>query len=255
MPRTIIAIIPARGGSKRIPGKNLRPLSGKPVLAYTIEAARESGLFERVVVSTDRPEIAEVARQYHAEVPFLRDENLSDDFVPVSLVTTDALLRLDPAGDRFDAVAQLMPNCPLRTAGDIGDSYRQFEETGTDSQISVVRYGWQNPWWAMRLNERREVEPVFKEQMAARSQDLPELFCPTGAIWWARTATLRRTKTFHLEKRTGWEIPWQRGIDIDTFEDWAMAEVLLSLPQFPSENGGTGVIWDVSERVPGNQIA
>ncbi len=105
-----------------------------------------------------------------------------------------------------------------------------LRETGAESQISVVRYGWQNPWWAMRRNERYELEPVFKEQMTARSQDLPELFCPTGAIWWARTGTLRRTKTFHLENRTGWEIPWQRGIDIDTFEDWAMAEVLFKLP-------------------------
>lgn len=251
----IIAIIPARGGSKRIPGKNIRSLVGKPMIAYTIAAARGSGLFERVVVSTDSPEIAEVARQCGAEVPFLRDENLADDFTPVSSVTTDALLRLDPAGDKFNAVTQLMPNCPLRTASDVRDSHEQFEKTGAESQISVVRYGWQNPWWAMRLNERHELEPLFKEQMAARSQDLPELFFPTGAIWWARSATLRRTKTFLLENRTGWEIPWQRGIDIDTFEDWAVAEVLLSLPQVPSEGGGAGVVWDVTQSVPGNQIA
>lgn len=232
MAGTIIAIIPARSGSKRIPGKNIRPLGGKPIIAYTIAAARASCLFERVVVSTDSPEIAEVARQHKAEVPFLRDEDLADDFSPVSLATADTLLRLDPAGNRFDSVAQLMPNCPLRTAGDVSDSHRQFEKSGTESQISVVRYGWQNPWWAMRRNERYELEPVFKEQVTKRSQDLPELFCPSGAIWWARTATLRRTKTFHLENRTGWEIPWQRGIDIDTFEDWAMAEVLFRLPPF-----------------------
>jgi pseudaminic acid cytidylyltransferase len=235
---TIIAIIPARGGSKRIPGKNIRPLVGKPIIAYTIAAARESGLFQRVVVSTDSPEIAEVARQYGAEVPFLRDENLADDFTPVSSVTADMLCRLDPAGDKFDSVAQLMPNCPLRTANDVSDSHKQFEESGAESQISVVRYGWQNPWWAMRRNERYELEPVFKEQMTARSQDQPELFCPTGAIWWARTGTLRRTKTFHLENRTGWEIPWQRGIDIDTFEDWAIAEILFKLPAFQAENDG-----------------
>ena len=240
----IIAIIPARGGSKRIPDKNIRPLNGKPMIAYTIAAARESGLFERVVVSTDSPKIAEVAHHYDAEVPFLRNENLADDFTPVSSVTADALLRLDTAGDKFDSVAQLMPNCPLRTASDVRESHEQFAKTGAESQISVVRYGWQNPWWAVRLNERHELEPVFKEQMAERSQDLPELFCPTGAIWWARTATLRATKTFHLENRTGWEIPWQRGIDIDTGEDWAMAEVLLSLPQFPAGEWRPGVVWD-----------
>jgi pseudaminic acid cytidylyltransferase len=232
MAGTIIAIIPARAGSKRIPGKNIRPLVGKPIIAYTIAAARESGLFERIVVSTDSEEIAEVAHQYNAEVPFLRDENLADDFTPVSSVTADALVRLDPHGDKFDIVAQLMPCCPLRTAGDVDDSYRQFVKTGAESQISMVRYGWQNPWWAMRHNEVGELKPVFAEQMKARSQDLPALFCPTGAIWWARAEALRRTKTFHLEKRTGWEIPWQRGIDIDTFEDWAMAEVLFRLPSF-----------------------
>jgi N-acylneuraminate cytidylyltransferase len=238
MAGTIIAIIPARGGSKRIPGKNIRPLAGKPIMAYTITAARESGLFQHVVVSTDSQEIAEVARHYGAEVPFLRDGNLADDFTPVSSATADVLVRLDPVGDKFDSVAQLMPCCPLRTAGDVGDSYKQFQKTGAASQISVVRYGWQNPWWAMRRNERNELEPIFKEQMTARSQDLPTLFCPTGAIWWARTEALRRTKTFHLENRTGWEIPWQRGIDIDTFEDWAMAEVLFRFPQFLSENEG-----------------
>jgi CMP-N-acetylneuraminic acid synthetase len=231
-----IAIIPARGGSKRIPGKNIRPLAGKPLIAYAIAAACESGLFERIVVTTNSQEIAEVAQRYSAEVPFLRDENLADDFTPVSSATVDALLRLDSVGDKFDAVAQLMPNCPLRTAADVSDSFRQFEKIGAESQISVVRYGWQNPWWAMRRNERHELEPVFKE-MTARSQDLPELFCPTGAIWWAKTAALRRTKTFHMENRTGWEIPWQRGIDIDTFEDWAMAEVLLRLTSSTSTGG------------------
>ncbi len=238
MAGTTIAIIPARGGSKRIPGKNIKPLAGKPIIAYSIAAARESGLFDHVVVSTDSQEIAEIARQHDAEVPFLRDKALADDFTPVSAATADALLRLDPAGDKFDSVAQLMPNCPLRTADDVVASYRQFERTGAESQISVVRYGWLNPWWAMRQNERHELEPIFKEQMTVRGQDLPELVCPTGAIWWARAGSLRRAKTFHLENRTGWEIPWQRGLDIDTFEDWAMAEVLYGLPRRWAGNGG-----------------
>lgn len=231
MAASLIAVIPARGGSKRIPHKNVRPFEGKPIIGYTIAAARESGLFEQVVVSTDSEEIAEIARQYGAEVPFLRDAELSDDLTPVSSVTSHVLWQLDPTGDRFEIVAQLMANCPLRTSSDVIDSYKQFEKTETESQISVVRYGWQNPWWATRRNERHELEPLFKEQMSARSQDLPDLFCPTGAIWWARAEVLRRTKTFHVESRTGWEIPWQRGIDIDTLDDWKMAEILFRLPQ------------------------
>jgi N-acylneuraminate cytidylyltransferase len=229
MNERLIAIIPARGGSRRIPDKNIRPIGGKPILAYTIAAAIESGLFERVVVSTDSDAIAAVAEQYGADVPFLRNSRLADDFTPVSAVTADALLKLDPAGNLYGTVAQLLPNCPLRTAGDVSGSYRQFEETGAQAQISVVRYGWQNPWWAMRRNEQYELEALFRPQMTARSQDLPELFCPTGAIWWSRTHTLRQTHTFYQENATGWEIPWQRGIDIDTFDDWEMAETLLEM--------------------------
>lgn len=231
-----IAIIPARGGSKRIPRKNVKLFFGKPIIGYTIVAARESDIFERVVVSTDSEEVAEIARALGAEVPFLRDEKLADDFTPVSAVTADALFRLDPTGEQIETVAQLMPNCPLRTSIDVIDSFRQFEKTRAASQISVVRYGWQNPWWAMRRNERHELEPVFKPEMTARSQDLPDLFCPTGAIWWSRAEALSRTKTFHVENRTGWEIPWQRGIDIDTPEDWKMAEVLFSLSQDQSQD-------------------
>ena len=224
-----LAVIPARGGSKRIPGKNLVPLLGQPMLAYTLEAALQSALFDRVVVSTDSAEIAEAARRHGAEVPFLREARLADDFVPVSAATVDALERLDPGDDIFAAVCQLMPNCPLRDAQDIIASCEQFERSGAEAQISVVRYGWQNPWWAMRRGEDLALEPLFTEAATARSQDLPELFCPTGAVWWARAGALRREGTFHLAGRTGWEIPWQRGVDIDTGDDLEMAVVLLSL--------------------------
>jgi pseudaminic acid cytidylyltransferase len=226
MPRERLAVIPARGGSKRLPGKNVRPLHGRPLIAHAIATARESGLFARVVVSTDSQEIARVAREYGAEVPFLRAADLADDVTPVSAATADVLDRLDPDGDRFDVVCQLMANCPLTRAADVADSFHQFDATGADAQVSVVRYGWQNPWWAMRRSERLELVPLFPDQLLQRSQDLPELFCPTGAVWWARADVLRRTRTFHVPNRTGWEMPWQRGIDIDTEDDWDLVEVL-----------------------------
>ncbi|HEU4713603.1 MAG TPA: acylneuraminate cytidylyltransferase family protein [Pyrinomonadaceae bacterium] len=224
---TGLAVIPARAGSKRIPGKNIRNLLGKPVIAYTIEAAIQSGLFERVVVSTDSEEIAEIARHHHADVPFLRASDLADDRTAVSLVTLDALTRLDPAGEKYWCVAQLMANCPLRTRDDVRNSYRQFVETQAESQLSVVRYGWQNPWWAMRRAEDYSLQPLFENEITTRSQDLPDLFCPTGAIWWARAEVLLRERTFHTTNRTGWEIPWQRGVDIDTEDDWQMADLLM----------------------------
>lgn len=223
----VAAIIPARGGSKRVPRKNVRPMHGRPLICYTIEAALDSGLFAQVFVSTDCPEIAAVARDAGAEVPFLREASLSDDVTPVSVATADMLRRIDPDASRFTQVCQLMPNCPLRDAADVCDSYRQFTSTGADAQISVVRYGWQNPWWAMRRDASFGLEPLFPEAQKSRSQDLPELYCPTGAIWWVRAEVLRKENTFHVPGRTGWEISWQHGIDIDTPDDWDMAEVLM----------------------------
>jgi pseudaminic acid cytidylyltransferase len=141
----------------------------------------------------------------------------------------DALRRADSSGDTFATVCQLMPNCPLRTRDDIVASHGQFVESDAEAQVSVVRYGWQNPWWAMRRDERLVLAPLFEDMATARSQDLPELFCPTGAVWWAKAAALCREGTFHMAGRTGWEIPWQRGVDIDTESDWAMAELLARL--------------------------
>lgn len=224
-----VAVIPCRGGSKRVPGKNIRPLNGKPLIAYAIEAAHQSSLFDAVVVTTDSEEIARIAEQYGAEVPFIRDRKLADDFAPVSAATVDALTRIDPAGGRFQLVAQLMANCPLRTTEDILASHRQFVESGADTQISVTEYGWLNPWWAMTSDEHNVLSPVFKERMGVRSQDLPRLMCPTGAIWWARASVLLAHGTFYAPNYRGWAMPWERAVDIDTEDDWRMAEVLIAL--------------------------
>ena len=224
----LLAVIPARGGSKRVPGKNLLPFRGEPIIVHTIRAALDSRLFDRVVVSTDSPDIADVSVAAGADVPFLRAADLSDDLTPVSEATADALERVDPAGTRFRAVAQLMANCPLRTSADIRASWACFELGPVPAQLSVTRFGWQNPWWAMRLAADGRLEPVFDHLATRRSQDLPELYCPTGAIWWARAQVLRSEKSYHVAGRTGWEIPWQRGVDIDTPEDWRFAEALAA---------------------------
>lgn len=228
-----LAVIPARGGSKRVPGKNIRSLCGQPAIAHTIRAALDSGVFDRVIVSTDSDEIAQIALQCGAEVPFVRDATLSDDHTPVSLATLDALERLDPRGERYATVSQLMANCPLRTADDVRESYRQFVESGAPSQLSVMRFGWQNPWWAMQRGKDFVLAPLFADRVTAPSQSLPELYCPTGAIWWARSAVLREARTFHVPGRTGWEIAWQHGVDVDTEDDWAMAELLAQRALLP----------------------
>ena len=229
MKTAALAIIPARGGSKRIPRKNVKEMFGKPLIVYSIEAAKQSKLFERVLVTTDCPEIASVAEAAGAEIPFLRDRNLADDITPVSAATVDMISKLDPSGEQYGYICQLMANCPLRDSGDIVDSYQQFIASQPPAQISVVRFGCQNPWWAMQRSPDFVLEPLFPKAMQSRSQDLPDLFCPTGAIWWAQAHVLRRSGTFHVPHRTGWEISWEHGIDIDTDADWRMANLLMGL--------------------------
>ena len=219
----LLAVIPARGGSKRLPRKNIRPLGGVPLIAYTIRAALDAELFTRVIVSTDDAEIAEIAQSFGADIPFMRD-TLADDHSPVSLVTLDALERL---GEPFDAVAQLMPNCPFRTASDVRTSFEHFTHSEIETQLSVTRYGWLNPWWAMKLETR--LEPLFPEALKTRSQDLATLYCPTGAIWWARPPALKEHKTFYAPNYGGFELAWDHALDIDDEDDWKMAEALQIL--------------------------
>ena len=176
-------------------------------------------------MSTDSATIATVARDCGAEVPFLRDPVLADDETPVSAVTVDAVERLGAGA--FAHVAQLMPNCPLRTADDIRSSHEQFAGSAAPAQLSVARFGFQNPWWAMRRDLQHRLVPLFPDRITERSQDLPELVCPTGAVWWARTSVLIGERTFHVPDRTGWELPWQHAMDIDTEDDWQLAELLL----------------------------
>ncbi len=222
-----IAVIPARCGSKRVENKNIREMCGKPLIAYTIEAAIKSQLFDRIIVSTDCENIAAISREFGAEVPFLRSKTLADDYCPVSLATLDAVEILQKEDGEYDNVAQLMANCPLRDEMDIISSFNQFVSSDSDSQISIMQYGWQNPWWAMKLDSKFKLASIFEEALKERSQDLPELFAPTGAIWWSKTASLFKNKTFHINEKTGWEISMINGIDIDTKEDWNIAEIFM----------------------------
>lgn len=224
-----VAVVPARGGSKRLPRKNLLPLGGRPMIAHTLEAALGCDLFDTVVVSTDNDEIADVARSCGAEVPFIRDASLADDQTHVSAVILDALARLDEQGRAYRSVAQLMPNCPLRSAVDIADSHRNFVEGGGGLQISVTRYGWLNPWWALELADDGTVREHTPEAWTARSQDLPQLYCSTGAVWWADVERLREAGSFQAPGRRGFELPWQRAIDIDDEDDLRLAHVLFAM--------------------------
>lgn len=225
-----IAVIPARGGSKRIPRKNVRHFMGKPMIAHTIEAAIDSTIFERVIVSTDDEEIADVARSSGAEVPFQRPDRLADDHTPISEATAHALEEVDPGGTTYTHVAQLMANCPLRTSEDIRESFYHFQDHDHATQLSVFEFGWQNPWWAFEMSDDKQISPLFEQMVdeEVRSQDQPTLYCITGAIWWGETDVVRDKRTFHTGDRSGWVMPWKRAVDIDTDEDWTFAEVIAA---------------------------
>ncbi len=219
-----IAIILARGGSKRLPRKNSLDFPGKPLPARTIEAALQSAQYEHVIVSTDDPEIAEIARSFGAEVPFLRD-SAADDIAPSSEATLAALRQAEQHwGEQFDAVSQLMANCPLRDAEDITAAVQNFIHRGAESQICSFRFGWMNPWWAAKLDEQGRPAYLFPEARGVRSQDLPPLYCPSGAIWVARGLALKSAKTFYMPNHIFHSLSWMSAMDIDDAEDLEMAK-------------------------------
>lgn len=221
-----IAIIPARGGSKRIPRKNIIDFNGKPMIAWTIEAALETGLYSKVLVSTDSKEIAEISTRFGAEVPFLRTGNY-DDITSVSEATCGALVQAEKYWNiKFDTVTQLMANCPLRTAKDITSFATEFNRKDTNFLLSCFKFGWMNPWWAFKLNDQNNHTFLFPDALKQRSQDLDDLFCPTGSIWMADSKALKREKTFHGVNKQFVQIDWIAAVDIDDEDDLRMAMLI-----------------------------
>jgi N-acylneuraminate cytidylyltransferase len=229
MVKKAIAVIPARGGSKRIPRKNIVEFMGKPMLAWTLEAAIKSKLFDRVLVSTEDEEIALVAKSLGAEVPFLRSEQFADDYSDVSAVTCWCLEQIkDRLEEEYQTVVQLMPNCPLRNETHIRDAYQCFTSKRLNFQVSAFRYGWMNPWWAATLDEQNRPKRIFPEAYNTRSQDLPPLYCPSGAIWIAKTKELLAKRSFYGADCKFHIIDWRAAIDIDDLEDLEMAKSMAN---------------------------
>jgi N-acylneuraminate cytidylyltransferase len=220
-----VAIIPARAGSKRIPHKNIVDLLGKPMIAYTIEAAIQSEVFEKVIVSTDSIEIAEVTRNFGADVPFMRTE-YTDDYSSVSEVIMHALDQTEKYyGTKYNVVTSLMPNCPLRNVENIKSAMKNFNNNKYLSQISCFKFGFMNPWWAFKMNNDYSAEWIF-DDIKKRSQDLPELFCPTGAIWISQAEYLKKYNSFYSPEVKFFELDWKYAVDIDNYEDIEIANAI-----------------------------
>lgn len=227
--RENIAIIPARGGSKRIPKKNIIDFFGKPLIAWTIEAAVNANIFNRIIVSTDHEEIASVSKAFGAEVPFLRNK-FEDDYSPVSLATIAALKQsMTYFNEEYENVIQLMANCPLRSSNDIVSAYEYYIRGGRKSQISCFKFGWMNPWWAVKLDDESIPHRIFKDTHQKRSQDLSDLYCPTGAIWIAKCKELLKENTFYGSGHRFYPLPWISAVDIDDEDDFELAEAAYLL--------------------------
>lgn len=230
-----IAIILARGGSKRLPRKNVLDFFGKPMLAWSIDAALASQCFDRVLVSTDDPEIADIAICHGAEAPFLRDA-AADDKSSSSEATLIALAQAERHWDEsYDVVSQLMANCPLRTAADIRSSIDHFAHVRAPVQISCFRFGWMNPWWAARLDAGGRPDYLFPEARTARSQDLPPLYCPSGALWVAQRDALLSSRSFYTAGHVLHPLDWMSAMDIDDEDDLAMARACFVMRRAAQE--------------------
>lgn len=222
-----LAVIPARGGSKRIPRKNIRPFFGKPMIAWSIEAAQQSGCFEQVIVSTDDDEIAEVARAFGADVPFRRPSELSDDHTGTTPVVAHAADWYVGRGVTVGNVCCLYATAPFVQAIDIGRGFRMLQEEGCDYVFSVTSFPFPIQR-AIRITAAGRAEMLAPEHFATRSQDLEEAYHDAGQFYWGTAAAWRQQKPIFSTNSAPLTLPRYRVQDIDTLEDWERAERMFA---------------------------
>lgn len=224
--KTFIAIIPARGGSKGIKNKNIVPLKGKPLIAYAIEAARESGIFDDIIVSTDSEKIAKVAIEYGAKVPFLRPAELSTDTASSIDVIVHTLNYFIENGTCFDYFVLLQPTSPLRTSEDIVNAVRLVFERDANSVVSVCEAE-HTSFLTNILPDDLSLSHFIKKDMIKPRQELPKYYRVNGAIYLAKVDYFLENRDFYGEKSFAYIMPRERSVDIDEVIDLKLAEVLL----------------------------
>ena len=223
-----LAIIPARGGSKGLPGKNILSLAGIPLITHTINAALEAESVGRLIVSTDDEAIATVARESGAEVPFLRPAALSDD----TASGVDACLHaLGYANDSLDyhpeLVVYLQPTSPMRSAADIDAAVKLLHDRNADSVVSVKAVT-EYPQWMKKMDGEQRISPLFEElEITAARQNLEKSYILNGAIYLSTTEALLKHRNFYGSDTRGYLMPEERSIDIDTLNDFLMAQALI----------------------------
>lgn len=221
-----VAVIPARGGSKRIPRKNIKPFCGKPMIAWSIAAALKSGSFDRVLVSTDDAEIAEVARAWGAEVPFLRPSALADDHTGTTAVIAHAIDWLAQQGTAPLQVCCIYATAPFIAAEDLRTGLAVLEQGGWDYVFAATSYAFPIQR-AIELNESGRVRMFDERQFDVRSQDLAPAYHDAGQFYWGRAEAWRAKRRMFGADASVVLLPRYRVQDIDTAEDWLMAEYMF----------------------------
>ena len=218
-----LAVITARGGSKRIPRKNIKDFCGKPIMAYSIEAALESGSFDTVMVSTDDGEIAEIAEKYGATVPFFRSEKTSNDFAVTAQVLAEVLEEYASRGQRFDRVCCIYPTAPFITAKRLRTAMDLLEEKQADSVLPVVRFSF--PPQRGVVLEDGFLKFKWPEHRNTRSQDLEPFYHDVGQFYCVNVESFLRQRVLVMEKTVPLVLSEMEIQDIDTEEDWKLAEL------------------------------
>ena len=227
-----IAVITARGGSKRIPGKNILPFLGKPILAYSIEAAIKSGEFDEVMVSTDDARIASIAKEYGAKVPFLRSEKTSGDFAGTADVLLEVLGEYEKLGQSFDILCCIYPTAPFVTEMKLSDAVNKLVASDADTLLPVVKFSY--PPQRALVNKGGFLIFNEPEHINSRSQDLEPYFHDAGQFYIMKTEAFKKNREIMKGKIIPYELPEMEVQDIDNMSDWQIAEIKY---QAMSEHG------------------
>jgi len=226
---TTVAIITARGGSKRIPFKNIKPFYGKPIIAYSIEAAINSGIFDEVMVSTDDLKIAGIAKNYGAILPFMRSKQTSDDHSTTSDVLNEVLRAYDEEGKKFMYACCIYPTAPFVTYDKLKAAFQLLKDFKADSVVPVTKFSF--PIWRSFKMEGNKISYNWPEFAPKRSQDLPPAFHDCGQFYFFKCDEFLKTGKLVTDNTIGLEVPESEVQDIDNEEDWKIAEMKYDLLQ------------------------
>lgn len=221
--KRLLGLILARGGSKAIPGKNLAPVAGRPLIAWSIECGLASRHLDRLIVSTDSDDIADVARQWGAEVPFMRPASLAGD---EATSAAGALHAVEAVGEDYDYVVLLQPTSPMRAVGDIDGAIEKCVDAGAASCATVCE-ATESPWRAYVLDNADVMHPVIPQGKIERRQDLEVAYVPNGAVFVASVQHLAHTMQFYNDGTLAYVMPRERSLDVDTPFDLQLIRLLM----------------------------